>query len=362
MNQKITCPHCKEEFPMEEGLSSHLKTIENQTREKTEKIANDKFKKDLEKLKLLEDENKEKDKKIENINKERETDIKNAVKAAEESVKKNSDKQNKEHYESILETQLKNQKENLDNQYSEKQKLSELKEKRLITTIEELQKKATQGTTVDQGSSGEMQLGDFLKKIFEDKDDEITEYEKGVAGGDWLQEVKEADFTVAKILYERKKTKSWSNDWIKKLQDDMKNSKSDVGIIFTRATPKDFPKDVPYDHKGNIFICKYDFTALRALALTQRWYLAEKNKQNENNNENVLSAIKFIESPEVTNILMQQINIAEQKRKKLELTKKNIEDVIDLNDKNNNIIEELLKEIEKIGIEAFIIKWKKNKK
>ncbi len=193
MSQKIECPKCKAEFDMEEGLTPHLKTIENQTREKTEKIANDKFKKDLEKLKLLEDENKEKDKKIENINKERETDIKNAVKAAEESVKKNSDKQNKEHYESILETQLKNQKENLDNQYSEKQKLSELKEKRLITTIEELQKKATQGTTVDQGSSGEMQLGDFLKKIFEDKDDEITEYEKGVAGGDWLQEVKEAD-------------------------------------------------------------------------------------------------------------------------------------------------------------------------
>ncbi len=28
MNQKITCPHCKKEFPMEEGLVSHLKTLE----------------------------------------------------------------------------------------------------------------------------------------------------------------------------------------------------------------------------------------------------------------------------------------------------------------------------------------------
>ena len=44
-----------------------------------------------------------------------------------------------------------------------------MKEKRLITTIEDLQQKATQGTTVDQGSSGEMQLGDFLKKTFKDK-------------------------------------------------------------------------------------------------------------------------------------------------------------------------------------------------
>lgn len=52
---------------------------------------------------------------------------------------------------------------------SEKQKLWELKEKRLIETIEDLQKKATQGTTVDQGSSSEMQLGDFLKKYLKIK-------------------------------------------------------------------------------------------------------------------------------------------------------------------------------------------------
>ncbi|SVE13061.1 uncharacterized protein METZ01_LOCUS465915, partial [marine metagenome] len=100
---------------------------------------------------------------------------------------------------------------------------------------------------------------------------------------------------------------------------------------------------------------------LRALATMQRWYLSEKNKQNESNKENVLSAIKFIESPEVTNILMQQINISEKKKKKLELTKKNIDDVIELNDNSDTIIEELFKEIEKIGIEAFIIKWKKIK-
>ena len=29
---------------------------------------------------------------------------------------------------------------------------------------------------------------------------------------------------------------------LKKLQDDMKDSKSDVGIIFTKALPKEFPK------------------------------------------------------------------------------------------------------------------------
>ena len=59
---------------------------------------------------------------------------------------------------------------------------------------------------------------------------------------------------------------------------------------------------------------------------------------------------------------MQQINISEKKKKKLEEAKNKLDDVIELNEENDNIFEDLLKEIEKIGIEAFIIKWKKNKK
>ncbi|MDB9772916.1 DUF2130 domain-containing protein [Candidatus Pelagibacter sp.] len=360
MSQKIKCPKCDVEFNMEEGLSSHLKTIENNTREQIQKEQGDKIKENSEKVKLLTSENEEKKLQIQKINLENENKEKAAVKIAIEATKKDSDKDNKAHYESLYEAKFQERTENLNEMNSEKQKLWGLKEKRLIETIEDLQKKATQGTTVDQGSSSEMQLGDFLKKIFKDKNDKITEYAKGVAGGDWLQEVIENNFTVCKILYERKNTKNWSNDWIKKLQDDMKDSKSDVGIIFTRATPKDFPKDVPWDHKGNIFICKYDFTALRALATTQRWYLSDKNKQKENTQDNVLSAIDFIENPIIKNLLMQQINVSDKKKKKLDLTMKNLTDVIELNENMESNLEELFSEIDKIGISEFLSKWKKN--
>ena len=360
MSQKIKCPECKVEFNMEEGLSSHLKTIENDVREKKKKEQGDKIKESSEKVRLLTSENEEKKLQIQKINLENENKQKAAVKIAIEATKKDSDKDNKAHYESLYEAKFQERTENLNEMNSEKQKLWGLKEKRLIETIEDLQKKATQGTTVDQGSSSEMQLGDFLKKIFKDKNDKITEYAKGVAGGDWLQEVIENNFTVCKILYERKNTKNWSNDWIKKLQDDMKDSKSDVGIIFTRATPKDFPKDVPWDHKGNIFICKYDFTALRALATTQRWYLSDKNKQKENTQDNVLSAIDFIENPIIKNLLMQQINVSDKKKKKLDLTMKNLTDVIELNENMESNLEELFSEIDKIGISEFLSKWKKN--
>jgi hypothetical protein len=360
MSQKIKCPKCEVEFNMEEGLSSHLKTIENNTRDKIQKEQDDKIRENLEKVKILTSENEEKKLQLQKINLEKDNEKKDAVKIAIEATKKDSDKDNKAHYESLYEAKFQEKAENLNEMNSEKQKLWELREQRYIATVEDLQKKMTQGTTVDQGSSSEMQLGDFLKKIFKDKNDKITEYAKGVAGGDWLQEVIENNFTVCKILYERKNTKNWSNDWIKKLQDDMKDSKSDVGIIFTRATPKDFPKDVPWDHKGNIFICKYDFTALRALATTQRWYLSDKNKQKENTQDNVLSAIDFIENPIIKNLLMQQINVSDKKKKKLDLTMKNLTDVIELNENMESNLEELFSEIDKIGISEFLSKWKKN--
>ena len=356
MSQKITCPHCNKEFPMEEGLSSHLKDLENKTKAEVEREQKDKVKslettnkENQEKLKSLEDANKEKDEKLKLANEQKEKEL------------KAFDKQNKEHYKSLFDEKVKSELENQDQQNAEKEKLWKLKEERMILTIEDLKKTAKQGTTVDQGSSSEMQLGEYLKDLFKDKKDKINEYEKGVAGGDWLQEVVENDFTIAKILYERKNTKAWSNGWIKKLQDDMKDSKSDVGIIFTQSLPKEFPKNKLWDHKGNIFICKYNFIALNALASMQRWHLADKNKQDELGTSNVLSATKWIESPIITNILMQKINISEQKNQKFKLLKKNLEDVEKLDESSDNIFEELLDEINKIGIAAFIEKWKKKK-
>jgi len=57
---------------------------------------------------------------------------------------------------------------------------------------------------------------------------------------------------------------------------------------------------------------------------------------------------------------MQQINISDKKRKKLELTRKNLNDVIDLNDSMDASLEELFSEVDKIGISAFLTKWKKS--
>jgi UDP-N-acetyl-D-mannosaminuronic acid transferase (WecB/TagA/CpsF family) len=98
MSQKIKCPECKVEFNMEEGLSSHLKTIENDVREQIQKEQGDKIKESSEKVRLLTSENEEKKLQIQKINLENENKEKAAVKIEIEATKKDSDKDKKAHY------------------------------------------------------------------------------------------------------------------------------------------------------------------------------------------------------------------------------------------------------------------------
>ena len=349
MSQKITCPHCKKEFPMEQGLESHFNDLEQKVIKDTKKQEKDR----IEKLEADKKNQEEKTKKLEEQIKKNDLEKSEAIKKALDEDRAS----NKEHYEAVLENAIKKDREDQHNKYSEDKNKWELEKNRLNKQIQTLNQTVNQGTTVDQGSGAEISLGDFLKKIFKDKDDKITSFAKGAAGGDWLQEVIENNHTICKILYERKNTKSWSNEWIKKLQDDMKESKSNIGVIFTRATPKEFPKDAPWDHKGNIFICKYDFPTLRNLATTQRWAHVLIDKHKESSKENILSAIDFLENPTIKNIIMQKINISEKQRKKLKLTLQNLEDVIELNESMDESLEELFKEINKIGISEFLDKW-----
>ena len=110
-------------------------------------------------------------------------------------------------------------------------------------TKEDLKKaheRADQGLTADQGSAQEIILGDYLKEIFKDTNDQIFSYEKGEPGADWLQEVYEKNTSIGKILFESKKTKSFANKWIDKLQQDMSEAKADIGIIFTTSSEFNF--------------------------------------------------------------------------------------------------------------------------
>ncbi|MBI5882042.1 MAG: DUF2130 domain-containing protein [Elusimicrobia bacterium] len=103
--------------------------------------------------------------------------------------------------------------------------------------IEELKRKAEQGSQQAQGEVQELELEDVLKQNF--RSDEIAPVAKGVRGADVLQTVfSSSGKPCGSILWESKRTKAWSDGWIQKLKDDQREAKADLGILVSANLPK----------------------------------------------------------------------------------------------------------------------------
>lgn len=104
--------------------------------------------------------------------------------------------------------------------------------------VDDLKRKAEQGSQQLQGEVQELELEDGLKAAF--PRDTIEPVGKGVRGGDVLQRVVGPQGTVAgTILWESKRTKAWSEGWLPKLRDDQREAKAQVAALVTSTLPKD---------------------------------------------------------------------------------------------------------------------------
>jgi len=103
--------------------------------------------------------------------------------------------------------------------------------------IDELNKKAEQGSIQLQGEVMELVLEDSLKQLF--PYDQIEEIGKGIKGADIVHTVINKGNICGKIIYESKRTKNFSYDWIQKLKDDMMNCKADIAVLITETMPKE---------------------------------------------------------------------------------------------------------------------------
>jgi hypothetical protein len=70
--------------------------------------------------------------------------------------------------------------------------------------------------------------------------DTITRVPKGEFGGDVLQRVvmNQTGAVCGTILWESKRTKSFSESWLAKLRQDQRAAKADVAVIVSQALPK----------------------------------------------------------------------------------------------------------------------------
>lgn len=104
--------------------------------------------------------------------------------------------------------------------------------------IEELQRKAAQGSQQAQGEVLELHLEGSLRAAF--PYDSIDAVAKGVRGADILQGVKnDLGERCGTILWEAKTAKNWSDAWIEKLKDDQREAKADIAVIVAYTLPED---------------------------------------------------------------------------------------------------------------------------
>jgi len=107
----------------------------------------------------------------------------------------------------------------------------------MTRTIEELRRKAEQGSQQSQGEVFELELEELLRGKF--PMDAIEPVAKGELGADVVQQVNGSIGQPAgMILWESKHTKAWSDGWLAKLREDQRRCGADVALIVSHALPK----------------------------------------------------------------------------------------------------------------------------
>ncbi len=211
------------------------------------------------KLKLSEDANKENEEKlklarskeIEFLKKEQE--IKIREEELELSVSRKLQAQREELVTQIRKQELdKNSLKETEHQLRVKELEKQLQDQKKLA--EEMKRKAEQGSMQLQGEVQELILEELLRNTF--PFDLIQEVGKGVRGADCIHNVRnQFGQECGKIIYESKRTKDFSMEWIEKLKKDMRSMGVDVAVIVTQAYPKGMDC---FGEKDGVWICSFD--------------------------------------------------------------------------------------------------------
>ena len=135
--------------------------------------------------------------------------------------------------------------------------------------IEDLKRKAEQGSQQLQGEAGEGELESLLRANF--PSDEIGAIGQGVRGADVHQVVIDPRGRKSgAILWECKNTRNWSDGWIAKLKQDQRSLHADVAVLVTATLPKGCTRFALNDG-----VLVTDFSCAAGLAAVLRAHLCQ---------------------------------------------------------------------------------------
>jgi len=271
MDNQIICPYCKKTIPLTEALSHQIK--ENYQKVYQKRLFEEKKKIEQQlRLDLSKKIKEELDLQIKDKSNENE-ELKKQNKILQEQllelnqllrkIRFESEKQRLEMEKKIVEEQEKirqQQKDQLEKEFQLKILEKDKKLTDALRLVEEYKKKLEQGSQQLQGEILELHLEEMLKKEF--PLDEIKEVPKGVRGADILQVVKnEFGRSCGTIIWELKRTKNWSEEWITKLKDDQRTVKAEIAVLVSNVLPQDIKY---FGFYQGVWVCQID----SALSLT----------------------------------------------------------------------------------------------
>lgn len=236
-------------------LEEERKNIQLSTEENTRRSISADFEN---KLRLLEQNNKENEEKLKLARKEqleflrKEQDLRNREAELELSVQKKLQEEREklsvdirkleEQRNAAKETEFQLRVKELEKQLEDQKKLAE-----------EMRRKSEQGSMQLQGEVQELALEDMLRAAF--PFDLIAEVGKGVKGADCIQTIRN-NFgqECGRIIFESKRRQNFAPDWIEKLKADMRSTGADIAVIVTSVLPRDMDC---FGEKNGVWICSF---------------------------------------------------------------------------------------------------------
>ncbi len=131
--------------------------------------------------------------------------------------------------------------------------------------LKDMTRKLEQGSMQIQGEVQELAIEEYLRNAYPY---DLTEpVGKGVRGADVIFTVRnKIGNDCGKIIFESKRTKSFSDEWILKLKSDAVSAKADILVIVTEAMPEDIDK---IGIRNGVWICSFNDYKGLVLALRE---------------------------------------------------------------------------------------------
>lgn len=238
---EITCPECGCSFSPDTALRKHLnQQVESFLAEEREKLFIEFEVKAATKvefqIKDLQEQLGEKKKALDNSNAEQLL-LRKQVRAADEKARELDLEVEKKVTEQVykIEDEIRKVSE-------EKHRFELLQKEKKIqdmnNVIEELKRKGEQSSSQLRGEVVELDYEENLRQKF--PTDNIISVAKGVNGADVVQEVFDGGKKCGTILWEMKKTKSFSKSWLGKLREDQRKAGANIAILVSSTMPKEY--------------------------------------------------------------------------------------------------------------------------